>query len=432
MNRKTKIKALLTDGDLSEILRGGGVFLLVKLLGMAAAYLLAWYISRQYGPEGNGILSFALTGAVFLAAIYNLGLNVYAVRIIPLLSIRGKGPAIRSFYQSSLLVIILVLTAGTLLLSLIGKSLQDETLARDLTLVNLVTVPLTLLLFTSHVFKARKQIFGFSLLQNNIVQGVACLFLFLFFPSGKNPSEPVYALAMAAGLLMLLSLVGNISFLKEIRFDPPDRIKKTLRDAWPMLSGGLAFMVLNLTDRLMLRFLDTVPQLGVYDIVFRLSNLTLVGLLSLNAIAEPKFSEIFAGGDRERLKKTVRRTTFTGIWLSIPVILLLALFPRFILGLFDTDGAFLTGSTTLYILLGGHLISVLCGAVLIVLNMTGNQRSVQMILITTTLLNILLNAILIPVAGIEGAAWATAFSTLVWNIWGWRMVRKKLGFSMWG
>src|SRR5699024_6705542 len=114
------------------------------------------------------------------------------------------------------------LTAGTLLLSLIGKSLHDETLARDLTLVNLVTVPLTLLLFTSHIFKARKQIFGFSLLQNNIVQGVAWLFLILFFRSGKNPSEPVYALAMAAGLLMLLSLLVNISYLKEIRFDPPD------------------------------------------------------------------------------------------------------------------------------------------------------------------------------------------------------------------
>lgn len=432
MDKKTKIRTLLKDGDLREILRGGSVFLTIRLAGMAAAYLLAWYISRQYGPEGNGILSFALTGAVFLAAIYNFGLNVYSVKIIPLLSFRNDQQGIRSFYQSSLVVIILVLTVGSLFFFMAQKFIHDPELSRDLSLVNLVTIPLTILLFTSHVFKARKNILVFSLLQNNIAQGGAFLLLLLPFWSSKNPAEPAYALMISGLILALISLGGNASYLRDFRLQSYVQMRKTLRDSWPMLAGGLAFMILNLTDRLMLRFLDTVAQLGVYDIVFRLSNLTLIGILSLNAIAEPKFSEIFAGGDTGRLKRTVRRTTLTGIWLSVPPVLILALFPGFLLGLFGKDGAYLAGSGTLYILLAGHLTGIFCGAVLSLLNMTGHQRSVRTILVVTTLLNIALNAILIPVAGIEGAAWATTFSTLVWNIWGWRVVKKKLGFSMWG
>lgn len=432
MDKKTKIRALLKDGDLREILRGGGVFLIIRLAGMAAAYLLAWYISRQYGPEGNGILSFALTGAVFLAAIYNLGLNVYSVKIVPLLSLRNNQSGIRSFYQSSLLIISLVLATGSLLLFAGGKFINDPELSRDLSLVNLVTVPLTILLFTSHVFKARKNIAVYALLQNNIVQGGAFLLLTLPFWSMKNPTEPAYALMISGLIFMVISLAGNASYLREFRLQTPIQIRKTLRNSRPMLAGGLAYMVLNLTDRIMLRFLDTVTQLGVYDIVFRLSNLTLIGILSLNAIAEPKFSEIFGGGDLDRLRRTVRRTTLTGIWLSLPPVLLLALFPRFLLGFFGKDGAYLAGSGTLYILLAGHLISIVCGAVLILLNMTGHQRSVRTILVVTALLNIFLNGILIPVIGIEGAACATAFSTLVWNIWGWQVVKKKLGFSMWG
>lgn len=99
--------------------------------------------------------------------------------------------------------------------------------------------------------------------------------------------------------------------------------------------------------------------------------------------------------------------------------------------MFGDGREFLVGMDSLFILLIGQLISVLCGSVLVLLNMTGNQWTVQTILVTAAILNIMLNAILIPNLGIEGAAWATTISTIFWNVWGIRAVRKKLGFWVW-
>lgn len=430
MDLRSKLKSWSGDRDLLEILRGGGVFLIIRLLGSAAAYFFAWYISREYGPEGNGVLSFALTSAVFLSAFYNLGLNTYAVKIIPQLQYEGNESKIRSFYHTALRGIAALSVGTSLIFIFISYWIENTELGRDIRLFCILAIPLAILSFTSNVFRARKNILIFSLLQNNILQGGALFILLLPFWSKKIVSEPVYALILFSTIAALISL--------KRQYPNPDPGKNNvfpfqtmLRESWPMLAGGLSFMILNLTDRFMLRFLDTLPQLGIYDIAFRISNMTLLGILAINAIAEPKFAELFSTGEKRRLKEVVRRATFLGIGITLPVIVILALYPHFWMNLFGKGGDFLTGSDTLLILLGGHAVNVLSGGVLVLLNMTGQQRQVRTILLTVSILNILLNALFIPKWSIEGAAWATMISTIIWNIWGIIVVRRKLGFWMW-
>lgn len=430
MKNRFALHDLMRDIDLLEILRGGGLFLVIKILATVGAYLFTYYISREYGPEGNGIIAFVLTLSVLLAALYNLGLNTYAVKIIPYFKHQKNDQGAWVFYINSLLTILGMTTAGSLILSGMGYLLFTDSLAQELNLVSILVFPLSFLLFISHIFKAQKNILVFSFLQNNIAQGLALLLLLIPVWGYASPIQPAYALTLA---VLILAAIGFLLYkpVKGPTFQSSTvKYSLILRDAVPMMAGGLAFMVLNLSDRLMLRFLDTTPELGIYDVVLRLTNLSLIAILSLNAIAEPKFSELHAAHALRRLKKMAQKVTFTGIILSLPIIILLAFFPRFFLGLFGTHGEFLTGTSTLYILLAGQLINVLCGAVLVLLNMTGHQRNVQRILITAALINIGLNFILIPLFGIDGAAVATTVTTFIWNLWALWIVHKKLGFWM--
>lgn len=431
MAQKSESGAFWQDVHIWETLRGGGVFLIIKILGSLGAYLLAWYISREYGPEGNGILSFTLTLAVLLAALYNLGLNIYAVKIIPHYRHHQDDLGAQSFYRTALTLVRNVTIAGSIVCIILSYTVTSPTLARDLFLVSFLTVPVSLLLFISHTFKARKNMLGFSLLQNNILQFVGFIFLILPFWNRVSDAEPVWACILAGTLMTIMGLMANPQgkLLKKVL--PSFSFSPHLRESLPMLAGGIGFMVLNLTDRLMLRFLDSTTQLGIYDIVLRLSNLTLLGTLSLNAMAEPKFAEFYAQKAMDKLHRFAKRMTWTGMVISIPILGALGLFSEFWLGLFGQGGDFLPGRYSLYILLLGQLASVICGAVLVLLNMAGHQRSVQRILLTAALINIILNALLIPVLGISGAAWATTISTLVWNFWGLWIVRRKLGFWMW-
>ena len=431
MSNNTTNNSFWKDYHVLDALRGGGIFLIIKILGTFGAYLFAWYISRNYGPEGNGILAFTLTLAVLLAALYNLGLNTYAVKIIPQFIQGGHFKGADNFYRQALILIRRITLAGSFITLGISYLVSSPSLSRDLFLVSFLSIPVSQILFLSHNYKARKNMVGFSLLQNNLMQIGALLLLLLPFWGGAESTEPVWACVLA-GVLMTIIGIYDIK---------PDKIQKErksyqsffslhLRESLPMLAGGLAFMILNLTDRLMLRFLDSTIQLGIYDIALRLSNISLLGILSLNAMAEPKFAEFFARNEMTGLKRFVGRMTWTGMIISTPVIAVLAIFPDFWLGLFGEGSDYLEGQSTLHILLIGQAVSVFCGAVLVLLNMTGHQRSVQTILVVASLLNIVLNALLIPYMGIDGAAWATVISTGVWNIWAFWVVKNKLGFWM--
>jgi O-antigen/teichoic acid export membrane protein len=62
--------------------------------------------------------------------------------------------------------------------------------------------------------------------------------------------------------------------------------------------------------------------------------------------------------------------------------------------------------------------------------MTGYQKYTFIGVAVSAILNIILNAALIPQWGAEGAAMATAISTVVWNILLVSFVQKKLNIKM--
>jgi O-antigen/teichoic acid export membrane protein len=69
----------------------------------------------------------------------------------------------------------------------------------------------------------------------------------------------------------------------------------------------------------------------------------------------------------------------------------------------------------LSILIVGQLLNVMFGSVGMVLNMTGNQSYAARIAGMAAILNIVMNLIMIPNFGGEGAAVSTAVTLFIWN-----------------
>ena len=67
------------------------------------------------------------------------------------------------------------------------------------------------------------------------------------------------------------------------------------------------------------------------------------------------------------------------------------------------------------------------GSVAIILNMTGKEKVFRNIIFVALVINILLNLLLIPKFGIEGAAIASASSLIFWNLYSVYYVYKELG-----
>ena len=114
------------------------------------------------------------------------------------------------------------------------------------------------------------------------------------------------------------------------------------------------------------------------------------------------------------LRLLIKRSSKIIFFITIPILILIIVFAESILGFFGTD--FMVSKKTLYILMIGQFINILCGSVGYILLMTDKQNIFKNIMVLATFFNIVMNIILIPLYSINGAAIASSISLILWNV----------------
>ena len=89
---------------------------------------------------------------------------------------------------------------------------------------------------------------------------------------------------------------------------------------------------------------------------------------------------------------------------------------------------FISGSNVLIIISIAQFVNAISGSVGYIMQMTDNQVIFRNVILIASLINILLNYLLIPMYGINGAAVATLISMIFWNLTLIIYIKKKLGF----
>lgn len=114
------------------------------------------------------------------------------------------------------------------------------------------------------------------------------------------------------------------------------------------------------------------------------------------------------------------------IVVSLPIVLTIIIFRNPILEIFGKE--FAEGSYVLIIITLSSFVNAASGNVDQILNMTGNQNDLFKLNIIALFSNVILNYFLIPIYGINGAAVASFISTVIINLGGVILVKKRLGF----
>jgi O-antigen/teichoic acid export membrane protein len=186
------------------------------------------------------------------------------------------------------------------------------------------------------------------------------------------------------------------------------------------------FLVISWTDTLMIGYFLDETNVGIYRVAFKIATLITFAQFAINSIAAPMFSEFFAQDNLDGIRKTTRQIGLLNLGMSTPIFLIIIAVPGFLLGLFGEE--FAPAVWSLIVLAAGQLVNALCGPVLYILNMTGKERVAQRIMIITSVLNVGLNLWLIPAYGYLGAAVATSFSMMLWNILAVIYIKRTYGF----
>jgi len=155
----------------------------------------------------------------------------------------------------------------------------------------------------------------------------------------------------------------------------------------------------------MLGMLTDTATVGLYHPVARTAGLIRAVLLSFAGIAAPMIAALHTGSDNAEIGRIYKMVTRWIFGLVIPPVLLFILLPEPVLGVFGQR--FTAGSHALILLTAASLLQVSFGLSSTVLAMTGYARLSLFNALGALGLQVVLNLILIPRMGINGAALAT-------------------------
>ncbi len=198
-----------------------------------------------------------------------------------------------------------------------------------------------------------------------------------------------------------------------------------LRSALPMLLIGGMYVVNNRTDTIMLGIMRDQAEVGIYSIASQGSSLLSFVLIAFNTSLAPTFASLYSEGNISRLQKIVTKSSQMILLATLPMCLGLVVFGTYFLSLFGAE--FVQGKGVLVILIVGQFFNAATGSVALLLTMTNYERDVAFGVTASAVLNVILNAVLIPYSGPEGAAIATTVSRIAWNVLLVFLVYKRLG-----
>lgn len=253
----------------------------------------------------------------------------------------------------------------------------------------------------------------------------------LYVMSGQLVVEDaILSYAIVVVLIGILIYGLKLKYQKSIRFHQYSAIlqpKQWRRQALVFFSINVFFMINSQADVIMLGLFDKEEQVAVFNIGNRIANLSGFLLVALNVALAPKIASLYQAKDMIKLQQLITKNIRLVFLFSIFGSLIFVLFGHWILTLFGVE--YVTGYELMIVLIIGQLINVAVGPVGYVLSMTGHEKDVSIGMGISTVMNVILNAVLIPKYHAFGAAIATTTSLVMWNVLLYIKVRKRTGIN---
>lgn len=399
--------------------------LALRVIGVGLFFGLTLFITNYFDDSLVGTYDLSRALLLIAGSICLLGMNESIIYYSGVLSANDAMGNIRQIYRKMVLLVTATSVAAVILILLLPNAWIDGLFDKPVhqvvikTFFGLWFYAITML--NIEVYRAIKRI-TISELYRNIGR-----FLFFLIGAVYISRMRTHDALIDVFLLnfVLLALVSSAHVWRLFRKLPKTngfdvgRMKEILRRSYPMSISLICFLIMQSTDVLVLgRYMD-LSDVAYYSVAVKLTMIVALVLSSVNAVFAPKISELFALGDQAQLRLQIRSATRLIFILTAPVILIMIFGATHILDLFGPN--YHQAGTALKILLAAQTINAMSGSVGVYMNMTGQERTFQRILMVAVVANVLLNVLLIPKFGLMGAAVATGISMAGWNLFsvGW-------------
>ncbi|KXB07234.1 hypothetical protein AKJ52_00695 [candidate division MSBL1 archaeon SCGC-AAA382C18] len=423
---------------LTKIAKGAGIIFAGSLIGRAVGFLTRVIIARGLGPSAYGVISIGFALISVFVMIPLLGFTHGGiVRFISMYKGKEDKRAIKGTIHSSFrLPIPLSIGVGLILFFLSGwisHNLFSEPALIPVLKVFGIGLPILVVLRILINLLAGFQRMDYKVYSRKITQyfsRTALVYISVSLGLG------VFAVAISYVIATIFAALVAFYFIQKKVFpivgddiEPKSLTRKLILYSWPLLLTGYLGFVNGWVDRLLLGYFMTSTDVGFYNAAYPTAKLLTFATTPFASIFVPVLSEMYGKNLKGSMEKIYQTVTKWVLMLLIPGVVFLFLFPNGVLKvLYGTE--YTVASTSLRILAFGIFLSptILFFTSRGTLKTVGKTKIVMLTTLITAGLNVFLNYFLIPLYGIEGAAYATSLSFVCGGVFAGFMTVKKTGF----
>ncbi|MEM7124302.1 MAG: flippase [Pseudomonadota bacterium] len=419
----------------SYLRRGTVIMIATAVGGFAADYALNVGVASLLAAEDYGDFKVAMAFLNISALAVLLGGDRAAPRFLASWLESDDGNGVWEYARLYLLIMLglsVLLIAATFVVSWLHFGPTDLANRHPL-IVAAVIIPLaaasTLL---GRVFQAAKRIdlanlpwrVGFPLAKLSLVLVVA-------YVVGEMTDINVLWLAFVTAVLLL---TFQIVCLRRLGLVPVRRDHdRAAPRAWlaasiPMMLVTLIVIGINQVDIFVLELIADERDVGYFGAVSTTVHVIYLAQTATVGLLSPLISKALDDG-QSAIGGLHTRGFRLLICLTVPLSIGVAVFASSILSLFGS--VYVVATDALLILTAGFFVSTVLGLSAIWLQYSGNERLVMWVMLGALVSNIVLNFILIPIYGINGAAAGTTVVLVAMSLTLCLMMRRQIGVSPW-
>jgi O-antigen/teichoic acid export membrane protein len=426
------------NSSLHKVAKGSIIVYIGSLLSALLVFVGRLIIIRYWSQSDYGVFSLALVIITIISFIASLGMVEGTIRSIAYNRGKKNYKKIPELISSSVIISIIssILFGIFIFLSseFIAKNIfSDSSLINPLRVFAIGVPFLTLIDILVSIFRGFNQVKPTVYFQYILINLLFPIFLFVVILFDQSVIN-IYYSYIASTIFVSIFLLVYI-----YRYTSPSKVfsvssalsptaKKLVSFSLPLLGSTILFMLVIWTDTLLLGVLRSSSEVGLYNAATPLAQFLSFPLFSIGLIYMPVLSELYARGKMDEIRRNYSILTK---WLSLTVFPLFLIFFLFadtiVTSLFGHE--YLLSANALRILSLGYMIHNLSGQNTSTLIGIGENQFIMYSTLVVAILNIILNIILIPIWGIEGAAIATAIALFSTNLLKCLKIYSKLGAS---
>lgn len=435
VSRVFKLFSAIADSDSaqSQLRRGSVVSFFIQGTGAGLIFLSEVLLARLLGARDYGLVATVAALLQVLTMVALLGSNNLLLRFVPVYRVRQDRAEMHALLRFCALLSIgigLAIGAAIALAMLMAhQAVSAET--RWTVTIGVAALPVMALSLQRQAVLRGLHLIARALLPDLVVRPLVLMALAIaWYMANEHAIGAPQAMGVHVAAAIVALLLGRSWMNKALPADirtsgaaAPDR--QWLRIAVPLFLIAVMQLLIVRLDIMLLGLMVAPEAAGRYAAASRVADLAVFALAAANVAVAPLIAAMHARDDMVGLQRLLATLAKGVLLVTIPLIATIMFFGTAILNVFgpDYDSAY----TALVILVCGQAINALSGPVDFMLTMTGQQLKMLRILVASAVLNVVLNLSLIPTFGMEGAAFATACTTVAWNLLMRRAVLSHLG-----